>query len=169
MRKGRFLAKGCSISLLVVFCGPLLTLLSFVQWSVPHRKAAQAVDLAQIRTTKVDSVSAAQREFILVHADPRFYEHEGIDGRAIANACYVNLFRKETPVHVPGTQTLTLSVALHLLPQPRSGREIHDWHFASYFLARRLEKHFTKEEIFDLYLSLEDSQRLRERADFPVK
>lgn len=160
MKKRRKAAKIFGVLLLVGFLGGISVSIYLYHWSAPFRDSAKTIDLSRIVPPSNDALTAAQKALILERVDPRFYEHNGIDFFAITKAICSNLFRDGPPVHVPGTQTLTLSVALSLLPEPQSGMEIYSRHTTSYFLAPRLEEHFTKEEILQLYISMEDTRRL---------
>lgn len=160
MKKWRIAGKIFGVFLLVGFIGIISVSISLYRWSVPYREFALSIDLSGITPPPTNTLTSDQKGLILERTDPRFYDHSGIDFFAIAKAIISNSFRDEQPVHVPGTKTLTLSVALNLLPEPQSGGEIYKRHTTSYFLASRLEDHFSKEEIFQLYLSMEDPRRL---------
>lgn len=148
------------VLLLVGFIGAVSVSIYLYHWSAPFRESARAIDLSGISPPSTYALTTTQRGLILERVDPRFYEHHGVDFFAVATAICSNLCREGQPVHVPGTQTLTLSVALGVLPEPQSGMEIYNRLITSYFLAPRLEDHFTKEEIFQLYVSMEDARRL---------
>ena len=160
MKKRRKAAKIFGVLLLVGFVGLLLCFMHLYRWSTPFRESALSIDLGGIELPSDVALTTEQKELILERADPRFYDHKGIDFLAISKAIATNHFRNDQPVHVPGTQTLTLSVALNLLPEPQTGMEIYRRIYTSYFLAPRLEDHFTKEEIFQLYASVEDPRHL---------
>lgn len=168
MKKRRKAAKIFGVLLLVGFVGLLLCFLHLYRWSTPFRESALSFDLGGIESPPDVALSTEQEELIIKRADPRFYSHNGIDFLAISKAIGTNLFRDDQPVHVPGTQTLTLSVALNLLPEPQTGMEIYRRIYTSYFLAPRLEDHFTKEEIFQLYVSLEDPRHLEMLMAMPT-
>ena len=155
------------VLLLVGFIGAVSVSIYLYHWSTPFRESAHSIDLTGIAPPSSDALTNDQKRLILERVDPRFYEHNGIDFFAIAKAISSNFFRSDQPIHVPGTQTLNLSVALNLLPEPQSGMEIYNRHTTSYFLASRLEDHFTKEEIFLLYVSMVDPRRL-EKLTAPV-
>lgn len=160
MKKRRIAAKIFGVFLLVGLIGAVSVSIYLYRWSAPFRESAHSIDLSGITPPSTDALTPDRKRLILERVDPRFYKHNGIDFIAITKAISSNVFRNEQPIHVPGTQTLTLSVALNLLPEPQSGMEIYNRHTTSYFLASRLEDHFSKEEIFQLYLSMEDPRRL---------
>lgn len=166
-RRGKT-AKIFCIILLLGWVGALLCFLHLYRWSTPFRESACSIDLGGIELPSDVAITTGQKELILKRADPRFYDHKGIDFLAISKAIAGNLFRKDQPVHVPGTQTLTLSVALNLLPEPQTGMEIYRRIYTSYFLAPRLEDHFTKDEIFRLYVSVEDPSYLEVLMEAPT-
>jgi penicillin-binding protein 1A len=87
----------------------------------------------------------------LVHAflaaeDRRFFEHRGLDYRGIARAVGANLRAGEV---AQGGSTITMQVAKSFLGSERTiQRKIREA-----ILARRIESHFSKEEILTLYLN----------------
>ncbi len=109
--------------------------------------------------TPLAELANERREFVpfdkippsLVHAflaaeDRRFYEHGGIDYRGIARALGANLRAGEV---AQGGSTISQQVAKSFLSSERTvQRKIREA-----ILARRLERHLTKNEILTLYLN----------------
>lgn len=87
-----------------------------------------------------------QNAFISVE-DNRFYEHNGIDPRGIFRAIYSNLVSGEV---AEGGSTITQQLAKNaFLSQDRTfKRKIQE-----FFIALRLERQYTKEEILEMYLN----------------
>jgi penicillin-binding protein 1A len=89
---------------------------------------------------------------ILKHAfiaseDDRFYEHKGLDWHGIARAFVINILAGEVK---QGGSTITQQVAKSLLlnPEKSIARKVKEA-----FLAYRMEKNLTKDEILFLYLN----------------
>lgn len=82
---------------------------------------------------------------IVATEDAAFYEHGGIDPKAIARAGIKDLIARKK---VEGASTLTQQLAkqLFLTPEKSWRRKINEA-----FLAIEIEKRFTKEQIFELY------------------
>ncbi len=87
-----------------------------------------------------------QNAFISVE-DNRFYEHSGIDPRGIVRAIYSNFTQGEV---AEGGSTITQQLAKNaFLSQDRTfKRKIQE-----VFIALRLEREYTKEEILEMYLN----------------
>ncbi len=80
--------------------------------------------------------------------DDTFFEHGGLDYRAIVRAFWVNLQAGGEIVQGGSTITQQVAKTLLLTPERRYTRKIKDM-----LLARRIERHFTKDEILYLYLN----------------
>jgi penicillin-binding protein 1A len=87
------------------------------------------------------------REAILSVEDARFYQHHGVDMRAILRALWANFTRKKL---VQGGSTLTQQVAKNafLTPERTLKRKIQEA-----LLAVQLERYYSKNEIFLAYLN----------------
>ena len=84
---------------------------------------------------------------LVAYEDGRFYEHDGVDLRALVRAGAQWLMRGHV---VSGGSTLTMQVARRLEPRPRTfGAKLIDT-----FRALQLEARFSKREILALYLTL---------------
>lgn len=97
------------------------------------------LDYNQIPQTVVDSLIAAE--------DERFYQHHGIDYRAIIRALVGNI--KNLEVH-SGASTISMQLARMV---DNHNRDIFG-KIAQIFTARYLEARLTKEEILTLYLNM---------------
>ena len=84
---------------------------------------------------------------IIAVEDARFYSHDGYDLSSIARAAFVNVEAGEIE---EGGSTITQQLAKNLfLSQEQSfTRKIEEL-----FLARNIEKHFSKKKILELYLN----------------
>lgn len=85
---------------------------------------------------------------IVATEDARFYQHGGIDLRAIARAAVRDIQARKK---IEGASTLTQQLArqLYLTPDKNWRRKINEA-----FLAVEIEKNFTKEQIFELYANI---------------
>ncbi|HVH19430.1 MAG TPA: transglycosylase domain-containing protein, partial [Myxococcota bacterium] len=99
------------------------------------------------RLTPMDQIPRHVVMAFVAGEDKTFFEHSGIDFQAILRAALSNLLAGET---VGGASTITQQTVKGLLLSPertyrRKIREV--------ILARRIEQHFSKEEILYLYLN----------------
>jgi penicillin-binding protein 1A len=99
------------------------------------------------RLTPLDRIPRHVVMAFVAGEDKTFFEHSGIDFQAILRAALSNLLAGET---VGGASTITQQTVKGLLLSPertyrRKIREV--------ILARRIEQHFSKEEILYLYLN----------------
>lgn len=78
--------------------------------------------------------------------DERFYEHEGVDGWAIGRAMWANF--KESKSQGGSTLTQQLVKNMLLTPEKKFRRK-----FQEAWLARKLEKALSKDEVLELYLN----------------
>jgi len=99
---------------------------------------AQWVPYEQI---DVDLINA----FVTIE-DRRFWEHSGVDWRAVARATNDNLRARHV---VSGASTITMQLARLIQTSPRS------WggKFGQVLWALRLERHLTKQQILEQYLN----------------
>jgi penicillin-binding protein 1A len=80
--------------------------------------------------------------------DDTFFEHGGLDYRAILRAFWVNMQAGGEIVQGGSTITQQVAKSLLLTPERRYTRKLKDM-----LLARRIEQHFSKDEILYLYLN----------------
>ncbi len=95
-----------------------------------------------------DDVDPRYLKMLIAYEDKRFYEHGGIDLKALARAAW------QAATHgrvVSGGSTLTMQVARLL--EPRPARSITD-KLAEMIRAVQIEQRLSKEQILDLYLRL---------------
>ncbi|HUO85468.1 MAG TPA: PBP1A family penicillin-binding protein [Thermoanaerobaculia bacterium] len=92
-----------------------------------------------------DEMAPELVEAIIATEDARFYEHGGIDPKAILRAAIKDLIARKK---VEGASTLTQQLAkqVFLTPEKSFRRKINEA-----FLAVDIEKNFTKDQIFELY------------------
>ncbi len=95
-------------------------------------------------------LSSIDDEFLqqlLLIEDQRFYEHGGVDLRAIVRAARTNLLSGRI---VSGASTITMQTARLLEPKTRTFRS----KIIEMFRARQIERRLSKQEILELYLTL---------------
>jgi penicillin-binding protein 1C len=102
----------------------------------------------------LQELSPAMQSALLVSEDRRFYQHEGVDWRAIAGAAWENLLHNTHR----GASTLTMQLAGLLDPtltRYAGGRTyIQKWQQIR--AAHQLEQHWSKAQILEAYLNLVD-------------
>jgi len=97
-------------------------------------------------------VSPALRHAILLSEDKRFYEHSGVDWRAVSAAAWGNLWNRKTR----GASTITMQLAglldseLHMGPGGRSMAQ----KIGQTLAARELESRWRKDQMLEAYLNL---------------
>jgi penicillin-binding protein 1C len=97
-------------------------------------------------------VSPALRHAILLSEDKRFYEHSGVDWRAVSAAAWGNLWNRKTR----GASTITMQLAgllddeLHMGP---GGRTVTQ-KIGQTLAARELEARWRKDQMLEAYLNL---------------
>jgi penicillin-binding protein 1A len=96
----------------------------------------------------LDRVPEHVRQAFIAIEDARFYEHRGIDPVGIARAVWLLLTTEDQ--RVPGGSTITQQVAKNffLSPEYSFTRKLTE-----IFLALKLERELSKDEIFALYLN----------------
>lgn len=96
----------------------------------------------------VDDVDPRFLALLMAYEDRRFFDHGGIDPRAVARAVAQAVSRRRV---VSGASTLTMQVARLL--EPRDTRDLSA-KATQALRALDLERRFTKRQILDLYLGL---------------
>ena len=118
-----------------------------------YNQEKDLMDLVQQVRAKEDYIEYEELPETLIRAtvaieDRRFFEHSGIDQWGLLRAFYSqfdNDFLKS------GGSTITQQLAKNLYGQYNSSGK---WKSAEYHFASELEKHFTKQEIFALYVNI---------------
>lgn len=98
---------------------------------------------------RLEDVSPALREALLVSEDKRFYQHSGVDWRGVAAAAWANLWNTRTR----GASTVTMQLA-GLLSQDRRGAQRSVREKIDQTLdALALERSWRKDQILEAYLN----------------
>jgi monofunctional biosynthetic peptidoglycan transglycosylase len=95
-----------------------------------------------------DRISPSLRRAVLVAEDNEFYEHEGVDTKAMREAFERN-WKRGKITHGGSTITQQLAKNLYLSPSRNPLRKIRE-----YFIARALEKQLSKKRILEIYLNV---------------
>ncbi|HEX7828118.1 MAG TPA: monofunctional biosynthetic peptidoglycan transglycosylase, partial [Thermoanaerobaculia bacterium] len=95
-----------------------------------------------------NKISPNLRRAVLVAEDNSFYEHQGVDTKAMKEAFERN-WKKGRVTHGGSTITQQLAKNLYLSPSRNPLRKIRE-----YFIARSLEKHLSKKRILEIYLNV---------------
>ena len=93
-------------------------------------------------------ISASLRRAVLVAEDNDFYEHQGVDTKAMREAFERN-WKRGRITHGGSTITQQLAKNLYLSPSRNPLRKLRE-----YFIARSLEKHLSKKRILEIYLNV---------------
>ena len=98
----------------------------------------------------ISSIPKDIQHALVASEDKRFYQHHGFDPKGFARAMLANVKHKLKGERLEGGSTLTQQVAKHFVVGDERSvvRKIRD-----IFIARRIEKVFSKDEILELYLN----------------
>ncbi|MBR2180020.1 MAG: PBP1A family penicillin-binding protein [Selenomonadaceae bacterium] len=110
-------------------------------------------ELANIHATenrlpvKIEQVPVNLQHAFIAIEDNRFYEHNGVDPRGLLRAAWSNINDREIS---EGGSTITQQLAknAYLTQERTMQRKVQEM-----FLAMKLEKQYTKQEILELYLN----------------
>ncbi|HEX8171247.1 MAG TPA: monofunctional biosynthetic peptidoglycan transglycosylase [Thermoanaerobaculia bacterium] len=94
------------------------------------------------------SISPYLRRGVLVAEDNDFYEHKGVDTKAMKEA-FERDWKRRKITHGGSTITQQLAKNLYLSSSRNPLRKVKE-----YFIARALEKHLTKKRILEIYLNV---------------
>lgn len=108
--------------------------------------------LRRLPWVALNDISPALPAAVLQAEDQRFYQHDGVDWSAAAQAAWDNLFRTRPR----GASTITMQLAALLDPALRpaaQGRSLgQKWDQVK--AARELDAHWTKQQIMEAYLNM---------------
>ena len=98
----------------------------------------------------ISSIPKDIQHALVASEDKRFYQHHGFDPKGFTRAMLANVKHKLKHERLEGGSTLTQQVAKHFVVGDERSivRKIRD-----IFIARRIEKVFSKDEILELYLN----------------
>lgn len=121
---------------------------AFMEQRKAELRAAGKSDAIDYRWVSYGRISPYLRRGVLVAEDDAFYEHGGVDVKALQEAIRKDWARKKA-THGGSTITQQLAKNLYLSPSRNPLRKIKE-----YFIARSLESHLTKKRILELYLNV---------------
>jgi penicillin-binding protein 1C len=101
---------------------------------------------------RLDQISPALRNALLLSEDRRFYEHAGVDWQAAAAAAWGRLWHNRTR----GASTITMQLAGLIDDELRLGPGGRSWgqKLGQVVTARELESRWRKDQILEAYLNL---------------
>ncbi|MEH7392697.1 transglycosylase domain-containing protein [Bacillus sp. JJ1474] len=107
---------------------------------------------SKISANKVEGISIKEipehmKNAVIAIEDHRFYEHNGVDFTSIGRAFFRNMKAGEI---VEGGSTITQQLTKNAL---LSAEKTYKRKIEEFFLAREIEKQFTKDEILQMYLN----------------
>ncbi|HEX7707144.1 MAG TPA: monofunctional biosynthetic peptidoglycan transglycosylase [Thermoanaerobaculia bacterium] len=105
-------------------------------------------DELEWRWVPYERISSNLRRGVLVAEDSSFYEHEGVDHKAMREAFERNLKRKKV-THGGSTITQQLAKNLYLSPSRNPLRKVRE-----YLIARSMERNLSKKRILEIYLNV---------------
>src|ERR1041385_1218668 len=111
-------------------------------------RAAGMSDALLYTFVRYDRISPYLRRAVLVAEDNDFYEHQGVDVKAMKEAIQRDWQRRKI-THGGSTITQQLDRLLYLSPSRNPLRKVTE-----YFLARSLERNLSKKRILELYLNV---------------
>ena len=124
------------------------TTTAFMEQRKAELRAEGKDDHLEYRWTSYGNISPYLRRAVLVAEDNDFYEHGGVDVKAMREALQRDWERKKI-THGGSTITQQLAKNLYLSPSRNPLRKVKE-----YFLARSLENHLSKKRILELYLNV---------------
>ncbi len=153
MKKFLKLLRGLLLIVLAVcICGGgVLAVLGYADYAEALEETPLAQRVSQIRAqedyTVFDDLPEVYRNAVIAAEDHRFYEHGGVDPLAICRALWNDL---RTWSFDEGGSTITQQLAknLYFTQEKKLTRKI-----AEVFMAWDLEAHYSKNEIFELYVN----------------
>ena len=124
------------------------TTTAFMEQRKEDLRAAGKSDALLYTFVRYDRISPYLRRGVLVAEDNDFYQHGGVDVKAMKEAVERDWKRRKV-THGGSTITQQLAKNLYLSPSRNPLRKIKE-----YFLARSLERHLSKKRILELYLNV---------------
>ena len=95
----------------------------------------------------LSEISKTLQKTVIIMEDEKFFEHHGFDLEGIARAALANVLERRI---VQGGSTITQQLARNIF---LTKRRTFARKFAEVLLATQIERHYTKEEILELYLN----------------
>lgn len=97
--------------------------------------------------TKINEIPEIYKDAVISVEDHRFTNHNGIDIIAIGRAAFNDI---RTMSYVEGGSTITQQLAknMYFTQEKQMARKV-----AEVFMARKIEKEYNKDEIFELYIN----------------
>ena len=143
------------IALLIFLCAVLVGILLIYNGYQVYEKAVQETPVRQVLSeiqdnphyTTLDEIPQIYKNAVISTEDHRFYVHKGIDVVAIARALWHDI---QAGSMVEGGSTITQQLAKNqfFTQKKELTRKI-----AEVFMAKEIEKEYSKDEILELYIN----------------
>ncbi|MEB0140236.1 MULTISPECIES: penicillin-binding protein 1C [unclassified Undibacterium] len=167
MARSYWCHRACYPLLLWLFCGSAAALPGLAQLKAEFASSEgelldrHGVVIQQLRVNmnerklpwvKLDEISPALRLALISSEDKQFYQHSGIDWRAVAGAAWGNVWNSKTR----GASTITMQLAglLDEKLRRRAGGRSTVQKINQAWVAQSLERNWRKDEILEAYLNL---------------
>ena len=124
------------------------TTTAFMEQRKQELRAAGKSDALLYTFVRYDRISPYLRRGVLVAEDNDFYQHGGVDVKAMKEAVERDWKRRKI-THGGSTITQQLAKNLYLSPSRNPLRKVKE-----YFIARSLERNLSKKRILELYLNV---------------
>ncbi|HEX6096731.1 MAG TPA: monofunctional biosynthetic peptidoglycan transglycosylase [Thermoanaerobaculia bacterium] len=121
---------------------------AFIEQRKRELRKAGKNDEIEWKWVSYSRISPYLRRAVLVAEDNEFYEHQGVDTKAMREAFERN-WKRGKITHGGSTITQQLAKNLYLSPSRNPLRKVRE-----YFIARALEKRLTKKRILEIYLNV---------------
>jgi monofunctional biosynthetic peptidoglycan transglycosylase len=121
---------------------------AFMEQRKRELRRAGKNDELQWRWVAYGKISPSLRRAVLVAEDSDFYDHKGVDVKAMREAFERN-WKRGKITHGGSTITQQLAKNLYLSPSRNPLRKVRE-----YFIARALEKNLSKKRILEIYLNV---------------
>ena len=115
-----------------------------VEYTAPDGRESRRI------AVPLEDISPHFLDALVVREDLRFHDHKGVDFRGVARSALRNARERRM---VQGASTITMQLARNSYDDLAHDRSLHR-KIVEAFLARRIEKKFTKDEILEVYANM---------------
>lgn len=134
------------LSILAIYIGQGYKMYKNALHDKPLEEMVQEIR-SQKSYTKISNIPDIYKDAVIAVEDHRFMDHKGIDIIAIGRAAFNDI---RTMSYVEGGSTITQQLAknMYFTQEKQMVRKV-----AEVFMARKIEKEYNKDEIFELYIN----------------
>jgi penicillin-binding protein 2A len=108
---------------------------------------ASKITANKVEPVSIENIPTYVQDAVIAIEDRRFYEHNGIDIKGIVRAFWTNIVHRDI---VQGGSTITQQLTKNAF---LSSEKTFERKLEELFLAREIEKHYSKKEILEMYLN----------------